>query len=82
MKQVIKAITNSFIVFIGIEIARNASVNLTNEIAVNQMTNSSYVPNLSQSNSCVNFSILLVVILITYLIWRKEIKSIINKKGE
>lgn len=80
MKKLIKGIVNIVSVSIGASLTRNCSAVLNNKVALLQMQNIDYVPNFNQNTLIINLVIWSIVLLITYILWRKEIKHFLYKK--
>lgn len=78
MKQALKAILSFGLISFGAVLTRSLSIGITNDIALLQMQNVNYVPNLNATSPTVNFIIWCIVIIFTYMLWRKDIKKILK----
>lgn len=73
----------SFVVCVGFSICKNSFITwITNEVALTQMTNSSYVVDLTLISQYANIGYGLLLLLCLYLLWRKEIKNTLKEKKE
>ena len=79
MKNLIKGIVNMVSVGIGASLTRNCSAVVNNKVALLQMQNIDYVPNFNQNTLFINLVIWSIVLLITYTLWKKEIKYFLCK---
>lgn len=76
MKPVLKGIFTAGVVLVASVLGRQASVGLTNDLAMLQMQNVDYIPNLSGTYGLINTATWLVAGLIVGLIWKKEISAL------